>query len=273
MEEKVYNFLQNDTEKQSLHLMLAGISYCDGSYRISRPNSPISVIEYVMQGTGTVHVGDETFYPTAGDCYFLQEGEDQLYYADGADPWVKIWVNVQGPLIRELLPVYGLNGRHLFRNFPIKDILQKIVRAAQNKDRNASMHCSLLLHEILLRMNRHLHPEGNVSDPEEVLLKNYIDSHFTERLTLADMVTYIGKSESQLIRIFRQGYGQTPYSYLLDKKLDFAKSLLTDTNMTVLQIAEHLHFADEYYFSNFFKSRVGVSPLRYKQQQTEKREF
>ena len=52
----------------------------------------------------------------------------------------------------------------------------------------------------------------------------------------------------------------TPYAYLLEKKLELAGQLLRDTNLSVREIAEKLSFADEYYFSNVFKKKMGVTP-------------
>ena len=74
----------------------------------------------------------------------------------------------------------------------------------------------------------------------------------------------MSRSESQTIRIFKRAYGVTPYAYLLEKKLDLAGQLLRDTNLSVREIAEKLSFADEYYFSNVFKKKTGVSPSVYR---------
>ena len=40
--------------------------------------------------------------------------------------------------------------------------------------------------------------------------------------------------------------------------------MLLNTNLSVKQIANHLSFADEYYFSNVFKQKVGLSPTAYR---------
>jgi AraC-like DNA-binding protein len=56
----------------------------------------------------------------------------------------------------------------------------------------------------------------------------------------------------------------TPYAYVLGKKLELAKKLLDNTNLTVKQISEKLCFSDEYYFSSLFKNKIGVSPSVYR---------
>ena len=68
-------------------LRLAGVSYCDGSYRIERETADFSVVEYVERGTGTLEIDGEEFHPSAGDLYFLPEGSRQLgvLFLDGQD--------------------------------------------------------------------------------------------------------------------------------------------------------------------------------------------
>ena len=79
-------------------LRLAGVSYCDGSYRIERETADFSVVEYVERGTGTLEIDGEEFHPSAGDLYFLPEGSRHRYWSDAHNPWVKYWMNFGGVL-------------------------------------------------------------------------------------------------------------------------------------------------------------------------------
>ena len=93
---------------------LAGISYCDGSYRIKRNKSDTFVIEYVIEGSGTVIYDDRRFYPKKGDVYMLRAGHSHDYFSDADTPWIKIWFNAAGTLIEALTDAYGLEDRVLF---------------------------------------------------------------------------------------------------------------------------------------------------------------
>ena len=77
--------------------------------------------------------------------------------------------------------------------------------------------------------------------------------------------TYALTSKSErLSDLVKKAGGVTPYAYVLGKRIDLSKKLLVDTNLTVKQIADKLCFTDEYYFSNLFKRKVGVSPAAYR---------
>lgn len=60
---------------------LAGISYCDHTYRIGRVNSDVTVIEYIISGSGSLSISGNTYYPAAGDIYILPEGTNHSYEA------------------------------------------------------------------------------------------------------------------------------------------------------------------------------------------------
>ena len=95
-------------------LELAGMSWCDGSYRIRRTCSPVWVLEQVLEGTGTVEVNGVRHTASAGDVYLLLLGAAHYYYSDPRDPWVKIFMNVRGALPGALISTYGLTGRVVF---------------------------------------------------------------------------------------------------------------------------------------------------------------
>ena len=95
-------------------------------------------------------------------------------------------------------------------------------------------------------------------------MKDYLRTNAAFKFKIEKLCEYISRSESQTIKIFKEAYGITPYAYFLDKKIGLAKGMLLNTNLSVKQIAYELNFTDEYYFSNVFKSKVGVSPGKYR---------
>ena len=61
---------------------MTGITYPDSHYHIVRENSLIYCLEYVMEGTGVVQIGEEIYHPEKGDVYLLASGKYQDYRAD-----------------------------------------------------------------------------------------------------------------------------------------------------------------------------------------------
>ncbi len=262
MKEEVYPIDQTSESKEIIRLSLAGTTFPDKNYHIRRTHSYTACIEFVEQGSGTVELDGEVFFPKAGDTYFLQTGRDHFYYANREEPWKKHFINVSGRLLESMTEGYGLSGISHFEGLDTKEELLKIIALAKTKEDPTEAIIGVL-HTVFMKMRRHLKEHENT--PKDARrMKDFLNARLTEKFHIEHLCAYIGKSESQTIRLFKSSYGITPYRYVLDKKIGLAKKLLLDTALTVGQIAEKLAFSDEYYFSNIFKTKVGTSPSSFR---------
>ena len=91
-------------------------------------------------------------------------------------------------------------------------------------------------------------------------MKEYIDGHIYEKLSVPKLEEQVNLSVSQAGRLFKAAYRKTPYEYILERKTDTACLLLVYTGLSVKEIAYRLNFADEHYFSNVFRKRMGKIP-------------
>ena len=264
--EKIYYINQNELLKSVIRLHICGISYPYKNYIVKRDISSVAVIEYIEKGRGVVHIDDNTFYPKEGDCYLLQSGKRHHYHSDPHDPWQKIFINFSGPLAEKIIEAYGLENTNYFPQLNIKDELFDIINAAKDSKDNPSAYISGVINTILTKMYLKLHTTKTISETA-AMMKDYLDSKITSAFSMWELCEFISKSESQAINIFKKDFGITPYAYLLQKKISFAKTMLKNTNLTVKEIAYNLKFTDEYYFSNIFKSKVGISPSNYRKMQ------
>ena len=67
-----------------------------------------------------------------------------------------------------------------------------------------------------------------------------------------------------MMRIFRQDWSDSPYNYLQKLRDFFSRQYLENTSCPVKELAGLMGFKDEFYFSNWFKQRNGVSPSLYR---------
>ena len=91
-------------------------------------------------------------------------------------------------------------------------------------------------------------------------IRRFLQEHIEEKLTVADICRGTGCSESTLKRVFESQADCGAIHYFLLMKLEKAKGLLGDTDMTVTEIAEALGFSSVHYFSRLFKQFTGRSP-------------
>lgn len=263
MKEEIYSFSQKAENRELIRLSMCGITFPDKSYRISRPNSHISCIEYIEQGGGVVNVGDKSFYAAEGDSYFLEEGCDQLYYSDKKRPWKKYFINFSGELARKLTEGYGVSGIAHFEGLDIKDELLRIIELGKIGEEDHTEALILILNEIMIKLREHSRNKLKTRTVEEEM-KDFLNTKTESVFRIEELCHHVSRSESQTIRLFKAAYGMPPYAYVLSKKIELAKKLLRDTNLSVKEISSKLCFADEYYFSNVFKKKTGTPPSAYR---------
>lgn len=272
MREEVKVFPDLDHEHMPFAMECFGISYCDGDYEMTRTCADQTVVEYIISGTGTVESPHGIFHPSAGDSYILRSNEPHKYYSGKDDPWVKIWVNFRGNLISPILDSYGLTQTVLLPGLSLYDYLKRVhaIAGSDTLDIHTMMdQCG----KVFLEMCQYIRANTTTLDQQHyvprniAILKEYLDSHMDERVTLEKCgeITYL--SVSQTIRSFRSAYGVTPYEYLNIRRINTAKLLLANSTLSIEEIAIQTGFPDHNYFSKYFKKKVGVSPSRYRRQQ------
>lgn len=103
-------------------------------------------------------------------------------------------------------------------------------------------------------------------------IKRYIDENIREEISVSSIARNFYLSETHVIRIFRDKYGETPKQYLLKRKIEASKKLLLDTPLQIKEIAMTFHFADSYHFSHTFKRFTGYSPEKYRMREELRKE-
>jgi AraC-like DNA-binding protein len=69
---------------------------------------------------------------------------------------------------------------------------------------------------------------------------------------------------SHFTRAFRKSFGVSPYRWLLERRIDYAKALLLTSDLPIANIALQSGFSDQSTFTRAFGRIVGDSPSRWK---------
>ena len=269
MHEEIVYFPRTEGQ-DAFQIQMCGRSYCDGSYRIYRDESPIWCIEYVYQGEGYIEVDDVKFRASEGDIYLLPKGKRHHYYSDEKNPWKKIWFNICGDFVAGTLSAYGLERVYHVKNLDLHHAFEAFVETADYNLKNESVKsafskCAVLFLEIVQKISEAPELQEKHEPPSRVeLLKKKIDSLTNFAQSFDDILEEFFYTKSYIIRAFKEEYGITPYNYLLEHKMHTAKSLLRDTAMSISELSNYLGFANAHYFSNFFSKREGISPKEYR---------
>jgi len=97
-------------------------------------------------------------------------------------------------------------------------------------------------------------------------IKEYIEFHLSERITLTDIADHVHYSRSYITDQFQKSTGMSIARYISERRIEKAKELLLENRQTISQISENLGFSTVQYFSKCFKDAVGCSPSTYVKQ-------
>lgn len=94
------------------------------------------------------------------------------------------------------------------------------------------------------------------------LMLQYINTHITDNIWLADLcrVTYLSKEYCAYL--FKANVGKSIISYVNDKKMRYAKELIIRNEMSLGDIAAYLGFDDYNFFSRLYKRIFGCPPRK-----------
>lgn len=93
---------------------------------------------------------------------------------------------------------------------------------------------------------------------------NYIVSHFNEKITLEDLSDETGLHPNYISALFKEEVGENLRDYLIRNRIEVAKSLLSRTEYTYLQISNSLAFNSQSHFTKVFREKTGSTPKQYR---------
>ena len=95
--------------------------------------------------------------------------------------------------------------------------------------------------------------------------KEYIRENFQKDLTLDDVSSQVNISPYYFSKIFKEETGENFIEYLTRVRIDKAKELLVDANVSVKEAGIQSGYSDPNYFSRIFKKYEGVTPSEYRE--------
>ena len=130
-------------------------------------------------------------------------------------------------------------------------------------DRKAA---EMLVMELLYRLNAEVCRQNYIKNkPTEThcsKVLNYIKNNLEQDITLESLTELVHLDKNYLVRLFKDTYGQTPIKMLILLRMERACDLITNTNMTISDIAAACGYTSASYFTAEYKKHFGITPLK-----------
>jgi AraC-like DNA-binding protein len=217
-----------------------------------------------------------------GDCIFFDTRFPQWYRGVGIG-FVNDWADFNSPDLQQLLAElkFPMNAR--FRPHQpvfISQILVEMRAEWINKDDHWMRSVASLIERLLVLVSRAIRVTEGIErkSPEFFhregfrLVREEMYQHLDRPWATADFARMASLSPSRFTALYRKVFGMSPMDDLLSARMERAKRLLLNENVSVAAVAERVGYDDVHYFSRLFHRKCGCPPSEYYRRNTVKNE-
>lgn len=106
---------------------------------------------------------------------------------------------------------------------------------------------------------------GGLSPSRLNKVLEYIHANLSDELQLGILAEVADANLYHFARAFRQSVGESPHQYVLRQRIEYAKRLLRDPQVSIIEASARTGFVDQSHFSKVFRRLVGATPSQYRQ--------
>ncbi len=245
----------------------------DASWSIDNERFKQSKFYYVTKGGFEITIEGKDYIAQAGDWFFVPANALHSCKNNPVTGFEKYWIHFDlYPLETDLFGLLNLpyvlhakNDRktlNLFKRFANAD-KSKITDILEMKA------CTLQLISRYISLAQTQTVEIKSTSEERLdLILNYINENLDNDLSNDTLAKICYLHPNHFIRFFKNKTNQTPASYIRQRRMEKARSLLESSNLSINEIAHRVGIEDESYFSKQFKMFYSMSPREWRKYYT-----
>lgn len=229
----------------------------------------------VYKGTGTYYVNGCSYPLSEGSVIYYNQGDLHEVISETENEIGDYCIGITN-LHRHGLPLNCLvspdepSVRQAGALFPILRSMCEQMYALEGTNEEGKLTAQLLCSAlIVLTSQLESFPQTDIEKSQEahmvLRIRNYLNEHFMEDITLDTAGEALGCSATYISHIFKKATGRTPIQYIIRRRIGHAQTLLISTDHSVTRIATIVGYDNTNYFSTIFSKVVGMSPARYRE--------
>ncbi len=221
------------------------------------------IIHYVMSGKGYYN-GNAVH---AGQGFLIFPRQKQYYYADSDDPWEFLWFIAYADEMKDVFGMLNADSETNIFSYDNGSVLKqttKFIVENNNMTVNPLQITEIFLHVLNSHVNNFKSACKTNSQTYTDFCVNYIETNIHKKITVHELTALLGVSQPYLYKIFYDRFNMSVKKYIILFKHNYAKKLLSDTELTVKEVANSTGYDDSLVFSKVFKLNEGVSPSEYR---------
>ncbi len=263
--------------KSSLfYLQEIGTLTCDPGFTSQRDALDSFLFLFVPRGKGTLIYKDNTYKLSAGSVVWINCNHGYTYTSSTKKPLELSWIHCNSTVMKQLQGFFRQRQNNVIIRVkelqPFVAVYEEIEKLLREKKMGFEYSISLQLHNLVNAMTLFSQDTDGISNAassiseKSSLIKEYIEAHFAEKITLDDLSREFCVSKYYMLRSFRNQYGMTIIQYLGACRIQQAKKLLRFSDMQIEAIAHACGFDDVSYFNRMFRSYEEMTAGQFRKQ-------
>ena len=252
---------------QALPLRISFVNdeHCFKKYYRHREASEVFSVELVLKGSMWFVQNGKKYHVEAGSVFLVHYDQDSEYTTGPEGHCHRLACCLSGSELNALLHATQLIEYDVIKlnNLDaIKKTMFECFEELKEKKIAFRNRASILGYKLLIEIAENIQ---QIAVPD--LLTRAVDlmeHRLGHKLSLEKLVSALGVSSASLNAIFQKHCNTSPINYFIDLKMKAAKSLLTNTNQQIQEIAQTTGYSSALYFSSEFKKRIGMSPRNFR---------
>ncbi len=236
-------------------------------------------IHFVLDGYGTIVVGQKKIMLGRGSVFVLYGGEHYDYYPDTVKPWSYIWANLQRGYDEQADNVLDLFAKCGFTKKKPYVIFNEYSQLANNfmqmfkyydgtslQSLRCSAYFSLIISQLISQKNKYapVGEHGSLSYKYFTDIITYVNSNYRLNLSIGQIAADLNFSEKQVYAMFKKYIDMTPVDYINRYRISNACILFKQTDISVENVSLMVGIENPKYFTRLFGKWKGMSPREYK---------
>ncbi|GBC99111.1 Arabinose operon regulatory protein [bacterium HR17] len=246
---------------------------CLPHWRIAPRRLPNAILFFVHAGRAKWQVGEISVIAQPHDVLLIPEN---VVHAAEHMPERRFCVSAVHFTARlfEVVDVLSLLGYpfHVPSMPQVQGSIDELLRLSACQPMGWRRRGAALVTEVILQIAQErpnlLHPMGSPLAVKAFKVLRpalqFVEDHLSDKVSVAEMAQLVMCSQRHLRRLFHQMVGMTPKRWLLERRLQRAATLLTQTDLPVKTVAAECGFDDLPHFNRTFRQRFGQSPTQYR---------
>lgn len=252
----------------ALGIVRAGKVRAAADYRVERDALAGQDVLYCLGGAGSVETQGRRLHVRSGQLAWIANEMPHAHEADPDDPWTLLWFRLDGPDPPQLRrKIFGDRPTLIDIDDPValEGWFNRLFRAMREGGTGLAIRLNQLAAEFLVHADNAV--RGNPADEVPASLTSAITamrSDLAHGWTSPELAALIGLSPSQLRRLFSRHLRTSPHQWLLRERLNRAQTLMSDSMLPLVEIAEMCGFCDVYHFGREFRRSIGTPPAAWR---------